>query len=150
MSTIQCPDCRGRGRVKEPGFDGATMVDCRACDGTGDLELTEEEATILDEFVATGRPRRVANPARWQKALARALACDLAIYQDSMSGAWLVTSQFRPDVVHTTDGHACSCEAHMLGGDPICAHRALYWHTQGMLDLEASAPVAPFAPLLAA
>jgi hypothetical protein len=40
-----------KGRVKEYGFDGATMVACGDCRGTGEIELTDDEAAMLDAFL---------------------------------------------------------------------------------------------------
>jgi hypothetical protein len=51
MRTIDCERCHGRGRAIEEGFDGRTAVDCTECKGTGEIELTEDEATILDAFL---------------------------------------------------------------------------------------------------
>jgi len=35
----------------------------------------------------------------------------------------------------------------MLGGDPVCLHRAAYWHAQGVLDPEPEPP-ASAAPVV--
>ncbi|MGH2531577.1 MAG: hypothetical protein ACRDJW_04650 [Thermomicrobiales bacterium] len=94
--------------------------------------------------------RRIATPERWQAALKRALADGLQVRQLSGSGQWIATSGTRDGVAYETDGRDCTCEAAMLGGDPVCKHRALYWHRQGMLDLDpepeppAPANVIPF------
>ena len=82
------------------------------------------------------RPRaRFASPQRWEAVLRRAFAADLRLYREQSTGLAVVTSASKPGVVHSTDGASCSCEAAMLGADPICAHRALFWHEAGCLDL---------------
>jgi hypothetical protein len=88
--------------------------------------------------------RRRATPARWQAALGRAMAKELRVYLCAGTGAAVVTSGRMPHVVYETDGIGCSCEAAMLGGDPVCQHRAAYWHHVGLLDPEPE-PTAPAA-----
>lgn len=103
-------------------------------------------------MVATAnRPRRVASPERWQKALARAIENGVSAYQVANSGAWVVTSKSNPGVVYQTDGVECGCQA-WLNGDPVCLHRAAYFAAVGMLDLDGDnnpepSPTAPVAAL---
>jgi hypothetical protein len=89
------------------------------------------------------RKSRQASPERWQRALQRALFAGVAAKQLAGSGAWIVASASRPGVAYETDGIACTCEAAMLGGDPVCLHRAAFWHAQGVLDLDDPEPPPP-------
>ncbi len=77
---------------------------------------------------------RHASPARWQRALQRALFAGVEAKQLAGTGQWVVASASRPGIAYATDGIECSCEAAMLGGDPVCLHRAAYWHAHGLLD----------------
>jgi hypothetical protein len=94
--------------------------------------------------------RRQATPQRWQAALRRALSDGVQLRQLSGSGAWIATSGSREDVAYEVDGETCTCEAALLGGDPVCRHRALYWFMAGVLDPEPDPPapenVVPFRP----
>jgi hypothetical protein len=78
------------------------------------------------------------------------LAEGVQVRQLSGSGQWIATSGTRSGVAYETDGDTCTCEAAMLGSDPICKHRAAYWFTQGVLDVDpepeppAPANVIPF------
>jgi hypothetical protein len=92
--------------------------------------------------------RRVATPPRWQGALRRALAEGITLRQLAGSGQWVATSGRDPGVAYETDGVACSCAAAQLGNDPVCKHRAVFWHRQGVLDLEPDPPT-PAAPAVA-
>jgi len=55
-------------------------------------------------------------------------------------------------VAYATDGIACECEATLLGADPVCRHRAMYWYTIGVLELddepEPPTPAAPAATIV--
>ena len=84
------------------------------------------------------RPRRTASPERWRNALKRARAEGLRLYRIAGSGDVVVTSSRLHDTVYATDGLTCECEAAMLGGDPICKHRAIFWFEQDMLNQDAS------------
>lgn len=101
-------------------------------------------------MVATvaSRPRRVATPERWQKALARAIENGVQAFQVANSGAWVVTSKSSPGTVYETDGIECGCQA-WLNGDPVCMHRAAYFAAMGMLELDQPEPTPP-APAVAA
>jgi len=73
-------------------------------------------------------------PARWQTALARAVAGGVAVYQEDSTGMLLVTSATKSGVVYATDGRTCTCPAG-VAGDPVCLHRAAYLHRAGVLAL---------------
>ena len=97
------------------------------------------------------RRARPATPARWQVALARALAEGVQVRQLAGSGAWLATSGTDAGTAYglaVTNGvaHGCDCPAG-ANGDPVCKHRALWWHLAGLLDLDPQPePPAPAAP----
>ena len=86
-----------------------------------------------------------ASPERWQ----RVLFAGVAAKQLAGSGEWIVSSASRPGLAYQTDGISCDCEAAMLGGDPVCLHRAAYWYAQAVLerDPEPEPPVS-VAPLV--
>ena len=88
----------------------------------------------------TTRPQRVATPQRWQAALKRALGGNVQVRQLNTSGAWVATSSTDPALAYTLEvvagvARSCTCEAGQHG-DPICCHRAMYYHRAGMLDVE--------------
>ncbi len=94
--------------------------------------------------------RRPATPARWQAALARALAEGVQVRQLAGSGAWLATSGTNDGTAYglaVTNGiaHGCDCLAG-ANGDPVCKQRALWWHLAGLLDLDDPEPPTPAAP----
>lgn len=89
------------------------------------------------------RPPREESPERWQKALDRAIDQGLEVFQISDTGERLVTSASRLDTVHRTDGYTCTCEAAMLGADPVCQHRALVRFLLGWLNGPGPAPGSP-------
>jgi hypothetical protein len=94
-------------------------------------------------YDATGiRRRRIDSPERWQRALERAVRVALEVRQLQGSGQWIVTSASDPGAAYETDGQHCTCPAAMLGGDPVCMHRAAYRFITGRLrlDPEAAAP----------
>ena len=76
------------------------------------------------------RKVRQATPERWQRALQRALFASVEAKQLAGSGEWIVSSASRPGIAYRTDGVTCDCEAAMLGGDPVCLHRAAYWYAR--------------------
>ena len=80
--------------------------------------------------------QRQASPERWLRALQRALFAGVEAKQLAGSGEWIVCSASRPGIAYRTDGLTCDCEAAMLGGDPVCLHRAAYWYAVGMLELD--------------
>ena len=93
------------------------------------------------------RKQRQATPERWQRALQRALFASVEAKQLGGSGEWIVSSASRPGIAYRTDGITCDCEATMLGGDPVCLHRAAYWFAQGVLELDPELPAAAVACL---
>ncbi|MDP9364145.1 MAG: hypothetical protein M3Q10_07960 [Chloroflexota bacterium] len=109
-------------------------------------------------MAATITVLRQATPARWQKALARALAGGIQVRQLAGTGAWVATSASDPRAAYevaVTNGmaHGCACKAGQHG-DPVCCHRAAFYHFAGLLDLDPepeppapamSAPVVCFA-----
>ena len=92
------------------------------------------------------RTVRAATPARWQAALRRALAEGCQLRQLATSGVAVVTSGTDASLAYVVTGADCECRA-AQEGDPVCKHRALYWHRNGVLDPEpepgAPAPAAP-------
>ena len=86
------------------------------------------------------RPPREESPERWQKALDRAIDQGLEVFVVNDTGERLVTSASRLDTVHRTDGYTCTCEAAMLGADPVCQHRALVRFLFGWLSGPGPAP----------
>jgi hypothetical protein len=71
------------------------------------------------------RPPKQESPERWQKAFQRAIEQGLEVFVVNDTGERLVTSATRLDIVHRTDGYTCTCEAAVLGADPVCQHRAV-------------------------
>jgi hypothetical protein len=95
-----------------------------------------------------GRTKQ-ASPERWQRALQRALFAGVDAKQLAGTGQWVVSSASRPGPAYRTDGIACDCEAAMLGGDPVCLHRAAYWYAVGVLERGSEPePPAPAAPIV--
>ena len=82
--------------------------------------------------------RKQATPERWKRALERAVAEGLHLYKVSGTGEVVVTSGRQHETVYATDGIACDCEAAMLGADPVCKHRAIFWKDRGLLNEDAS------------
>jgi hypothetical protein len=168
---IDCEACKGKGRTVETGFDGRTAVACGACKGAGEIELTREEAAIVEAFLAdcaasldgaapvadvaaylnpapTVAPvapgtRRAASPARWQSALGRALDNGVRVYQVAGTGQWIATSASKPGVCFAVTTEACECEAAQLGNDPVCQHRAALRCELGLLWPDAPTPLTP-------
>jgi hypothetical protein len=65
------------------------------------------------------------------------------------AGERIVSSASRPAIDCRTDGMTCDCEAAMLGGDPVCLHRAAYWCAQCVLELNPEPePPASAAPVI--
>src|SRR5829696_283712 len=99
--------------------------------------------------VTTTTRRRQTTPQRWQRALERATLAGVQVRQLQGSGQWIVTSASDPAAAYETDGHGCSCPAAMLGGDPVCLHRAALRCQQGQLRPDPD-PSPPTGPALAA
>ena len=58
----------------------------------------------------------------------------------------IVTSGTDAALAYVVTGADCECRA-AQEGDPVCKHRALYWHRNGVLDLDPEPePLAPAAP----
>jgi hypothetical protein len=96
------------------------------------------------------RTNRAATPARWQAALTRAMEAGVQVRQLT-SGAWIATSATDPTAAYelgvTGDvAHDCTCKAGAFG-DPVCCHRAAYYHLVGLLDRDPEPPN-PAAPVL--
>lgn len=89
-----------------------------------------------------------ATPERWQAALARAIAESLKVFHNEETGRVTVvkytalTGYVNP---HITDGVRCDCQAGQ-SGDPVCKHRAMFWHSEGILDLDAATPMPVVVP----
>ena len=88
---------------------------------------------------APARRPRQATPERWQAALGRAVAERVQVRQLAHSGAWVATSGTDAALAYQVDvtngiAHGCTCEAGQHN-DPVCKHRAMYYHLVGMLDL---------------
>ncbi len=94
------------------------------------------------QTTASRRPVRPTTPERWQAALKRALAAGVEVRQLAGSGAWVAGSATDPRAAYVVSGQACECRA-AAEGDPVCVHRAAYWHAQGVLEVEPAAPVEP-------
>ena len=92
------------------------------------------------------RTQRQATPARWQAALRRALAEGVQVRQVVGSGLWVATSgtdaaKAYAVAVSGDVAHGCDCPAG-LNDDPVCKHRALWWHLAGLLDPDPEPPAA--------
>lgn len=61
---------------------------------------------------------------RWSRALDRAHVAGVQVYQCQGSGQWIATSSSDPNAAYECDGVDCTCAAALLGGDPVCCHRA--------------------------
>jgi hypothetical protein len=92
------------------------------------------------------RAHRQASPARWQRALQRALFAVVEAKQLAGTGEWIVSSSSRPGVAYRTDGMSCDCEAAQLGSDPVGLHGAAYWYAHGLLELDGDGPEDPPPP----
>lgn len=92
---------------------------------------------------------REATPARWQAALARAIAEGVQVRQLAGCGAWIATSGTDAATAYEVGAGGCECQAGPFG-DPICKHRAAYWHAQGLLDLDLDPEPEPTAPTASA
>ncbi len=90
----------------------------------------------------TTRPVRRATPERWQAALQRALDEGIQVRQLAGSGAWIATSGSDTAAAYLVSAQGCECQASEYG-DPVCKHRAAYWHAVGALDLEPKPAAAP-------
>ncbi len=97
------------------------------------------------------RQQRQANPARWRKAVERAIAENIQVRQLAGSGAWIATSGSDASVAYEVEvtgdvAHGCNCLAG-LNDDPVCKHRAAYYLAVGLLDSPEGAQPEPPAPV---
>lgn len=97
------------------------------------------------------RTSRQATPERWQKALARAIDEKVEVRQLADSGAWVATSGTDATVAYLIEvtgdvAHGCACQAGQHG-DPVCKHRAMFYHLIGVLDPEPDPPAPTLAPV---
>lgn len=81
---------------------------------------------------------RTASPARWQKAVQRAIDEDVRVSQVNANGMWVANSGTQPGVsylLEITNGivRSCSCPAGQFG-DPCCKHAARAYLDMGILD----------------
>ncbi|MDQ3695035.1 MAG: hypothetical protein M3464_15615 [Chloroflexota bacterium] len=95
-------------------------------------------------MATTIRRPRVATPQRWQKALSRAIDGQVQVRQLAGCGAWIATSASDPSTAYELEitgevAHGCSCLAG-LNSDPVCCHRAMFYHQLGHLDPEPEPP----------
>src|SRR5918992_5911040 len=89
------------------------------------------------------------SPARWQKALRRALEQGVDVRQLATSGVWIATSGTDATAAYVVTPTDCECRA-AAEGDVCCKHRALLRHVLGDLPLDPEpAPPAPAAPAVA-
>ncbi len=100
------------------------------------------------------RTTRQATPERWQRALERALAAGVQVRQVGSTGQWIATSASDPTAAYkvaVTNGvaHGCDCKAAEFG-DPVCCHRAMWFHLAGLLDPEPPTPAAPAPAMIPA
>lgn len=77
------------------------------------------------------RQTRTSTPARWMKAVERALAEGVEVRQLAGSGLWVASSGSDATVAYEVDvtgnvAHGCGCLAG-LNGDPVCKHRAAFY-----------------------
>ena len=95
------------------------------------------------------RQQRQATPARWHKAVERAIGEDVQVRQLAGCGAWIATSGSDASAAYELEvtgavAHGCNCLAG-INGDPVCKHRAAFYLAIGVLDPEPDPP----APALA-
>jgi hypothetical protein len=82
-------------------------------------------------------------PARWQKALKRALEQGVDVRQLATTGVWVATSGTDSTAAYVVTESDCECRA-AQEGDCVCKHRALLRHVLGMLPLDPDpTPAAP-------
>ncbi|MDQ3696222.1 MAG: hypothetical protein M3464_21795 [Chloroflexota bacterium] len=96
------------------------------------------------------RQQRQATPARWRKAVERAIAENVQVRQLVGSGAWIATSGSDASAAYELEvtgdvAHGCNCLAG-LNNDPCCKHRAAFYLAVGLLDPEPEPPAPALAP----
>jgi hypothetical protein len=93
---------------------------------------------------------RTSSPARWMKAVERAVAEGIQVRQLAGSGQWVATSGSDSSVAYEVEvtgniAHGCTCLAG-LNDDPVCKHRAAFYVLLGALSLDPEPePPAPAA-----
>ena len=87
----------------------------------------------------------VATPARWRKALDRAIEQGVTVRQVASTRVWIATSGTDTTAAYVLTVDTCECRA-ALEGDECCKHRAMLRHRLGTLELPSVEPVAPAAP----
>lgn len=103
-------------------------------------------ATISDLSSRRGY-RHNNTPARWQKALRRALDEGVDVRQLATTGVWIATSGTSSSTAYVLTPTDCECRA-AAEGDVCCKHRALLRHVLGDLPLEPQPePPAPVVSL---
>ena len=85
------------------------------------------------------RSVRLATMTRWRAALVRAIQKGICLRYEASTGMAVVTSSSDDSLCYVTDGRICTCQAGE-NGDPVCHHRALYWHRRGMLNPDPPLP----------
>ena len=93
--------------------------------------------------------QRTGTPARWRAAIKRAIKEGIEVRQLAGSGAWVAASGSDAGAAYEVAvsggvAHGCTCPAG-AHGDPVCKHRAAFYHTVGVLDPEPPTPAAPAA-----
>ncbi len=83
---------------------------------------------------------RTSSPSRWRRAVQRAISEGVQVRQLAGSGAWIATSGQDATIAYQVAisggvAHGCDCPAGEHG-DPVCKHRALWYHLAGLLDPE--------------
>lgn len=86
---------------------------------------------------------REESPARWQKAVRRAVNEGIEVRQLQGSGLWIATSGSDRAVAYELEitgavAHGCSCLAG-LNDDEVCKHRAAWYLLVGALSPESEA-----------
>jgi hypothetical protein len=95
--------------------------------------------TLAQPAQALATPRHRDTSERWEAARNRAHLANVQVRQLAGSGQWIVTSASDPTVAYETDGVTCNCAAALLGGDPVCLHRAALRDHLALPDPGASA-----------
>jgi hypothetical protein len=80
------------------------------------------------------RRNRHASPARWQRALRRALFAGVEAKQVAGSGEWIVSSASAAVSLNCTDGISCGLRGGHARWRSVCLHRAAYWYAVGVLE----------------
>jgi hypothetical protein len=99
------------------------------------------------------RRNRQASPARWAKAVQRAIAENIEVRQVNATGMWTASSGSDPKLAYVLEVVAgvvrsCSCPAGEFG-DPCCKHAAKFYIDAGLLDPEPEgSPPASAAPVV--